>query len=154
MEVHEVLFLKEGFVLIGYRLFNDVFYAKSIKNSVIGDFSCLHNKVSEFMYKPMDMISGFAIKKDKFAQVINDTLGKKLIPRVEKNYTNAIRTPVSAHREVTARKFQTRIDYVDLSAFGVGVDFDDIDHFKEGSMRIEEEIRKYSSAYGRLNQRM
>ena len=58
------------------------------------------------------------------------------------------------HREITARKFQTRIDYVDLSAFGVGVNFDDVDHFKEGSKKIEEEIQKYSSEYGRLNSKL
>ena len=141
MEVHEVLFVSQGSILIGYRLFNDTFYAKCIKNTVIvGDFSCLHNKVSEFIYKPHEQVIGFAIKKDKFVQVLDDGLGKKLIPKIVKNYTDLIREPVQKHREITARKFQTRIDYVDLSAFGVGVNFDDVDHFKEGSKKIEEEI--------------
>ena len=81
-------------------------------------------------------------------------IGKKLIPKIVKNYTDYIREPVQKHREITARKFQTRIDYVDLSAFGVGVNFDDVDHFKEGSKKIEEEISRYSSEYGRLNSKL
>jgi hypothetical protein len=36
----------------------------------------------------------------------------------------------------------------------VGVNFDDVDHFKEGSKKIEEEIQKYSSEYGRLNSKL
>ena len=110
--------------------------------------------MSEFIYKPHEQVIGFAIKKDKFVQVLDDGLGKKLIPKIVKNYTDLIREPVQKHREITARKFQTRIDYVDLSAFGVGVNFDDVDHFKEGSKKIEEEIQKYSSEYGRLNSKL
>ena len=53
-----------------------------------------------------------------------------------------------------ARKFQSRIDYVDLSAFGVGVKFDDIDHFKLGVAEIERKISMFSNKYGRLVQHL
>jgi len=49
---------------------------------------------------------------------------------MKKAYKNKIRDPINQHRDIQARKFQTRIDYVDLSAFGVGVKFDDVDNYK------------------------
>jgi len=48
-----------------------------------------------------------------------------------------VRNPLIAHREIEARKFKTRIDYVDLSAFGVGVTIDDIDRSKHELKMIE-----------------
>ena len=42
-----------------------------------------------------------------------------------------------SHREIEARKFKTRIDYVDLSAFGVGVTIDDNDKSKHELKMIE-----------------
>ena len=46
------------------------------------------------------------------------------------------------------------MDYVDLSAFGVNFDFDDVDHFAEGSKKIAQEIDKYSNKYSRLTSRL
>ena len=43
---------------------------------------------------------------------------------------------------------------MDLSAFGVGVKFDDIDHFKKGVAEIERKISMFSSRYGRLIQNL
>ena len=57
-----------------------------------------------------------------------------------------------AHRDVEARKFKTRIDYVDLSAFGVNVEVDDADYHMEDSKQIEEAIRKYSNPYCKLTE--
>jgi len=102
------------------------------------------------LYKPHDTIQGFAIKKEKFMQIIENNMGQHLVPKIKKNYVNRIRNFVHHHREIQARKFQTRIDYVDLSAFGVGVDFDDHDHFKEGCEEIERRIKTYSGRFGPL----
>ena len=67
-EVYEVLYVMKGGLVVGYRLFNDTFWSKYLKEeqAMIGDFACLHNKVSEFLYKPHEVITGFAIKKQKF----------------------------------------------------------------------------------------
>jgi len=66
-EVYEVLFVTSGNVLVGYRLFNDIFYTKSMSNqAIVGDFACLYNKVSEFLYKPQDILEGYSIKKENF----------------------------------------------------------------------------------------
>ena len=66
-EVFEVLFVMHGSVVVGYRLFNETFYARSMnQNVVVGDFACLNNKVSEFLYCGKELVSGFAVKKEKF----------------------------------------------------------------------------------------
>lgn len=57
-----------------------------------------------------------------------------------------------AHRDVEARKFKTRIDYVDLSAFGVNVEIDDADYHMEDSRKIEEAIKKYSNPYYKVSE--
>ena len=50
-EIFEVLFITHGAVAVGYRLFNDVFFAKSLKSSqIVGAYDCHHDKVSEFLY--------------------------------------------------------------------------------------------------------
>jgi len=121
----------------------------------VGDFACLYNKVSEFLYKPQDHLEGFAIKKENFQQIINeDKFGSRLIPRMKKIYKSSIRDPINAHRDIQARKFQTRIDYVDLSAFGVGVKFDDFDNYKADCDQIDKTIQKYCCKYGRLVQKL
>lgn len=63
-EIFEVFYVVNGRVIIGYRLFKEVFYAKILsKSTCVGDFSCLNNKVSEFLYKASETVTGFAIKK-------------------------------------------------------------------------------------------
>jgi len=45
----------KGKVIVGYRLFNESFFVKLIKErAVVGDFSLIYNKVSEFLYKSQD----------------------------------------------------------------------------------------------------
>lgn len=73
---------------------------------------------------------------------------------MKKAYKNKIRDPINQHRDVQARKFQTRIDYVDLSAFGVGVKFEDVDNFKADCEQIDLTIQKYCCKYGRLVQKL
>lgn len=80
--------------------------------------------------------------------------GQKLIPRIKKVYKAKIRNPITQHRELQAKKFQTRIDYVDLSAFGVGVEFDDFDNYKADCDQIDKTIQKYCCKYGRLVQKL
>ena len=58
-------------MLIGYRLFNDIFFAKHYNQNqiIVGDFSTLNNKVSEYLYRSFEEIHGFAIKKQKFIDI-------------------------------------------------------------------------------------
>ena len=65
------MFVCRGRIIVGYRLFKEVFYAKIVsKSASIGDFSCLNNKVSEFLYKASETVTGFAIKKEKFSMIM------------------------------------------------------------------------------------
>ena len=52
-EIYEVLFIMSGKVGIGYRLFNQIFYGRSIGiGQRVGDYDCQVDMVSEFLYKP------------------------------------------------------------------------------------------------------
>jgi len=76
-EVFEVVFICKGRVIVGYRLFREVFYAKIMnKSPIVGDFSALKNKVSEFLYKPTERIDAFAIKKYNFNMIMKEPLAK------------------------------------------------------------------------------
>lgn len=58
------------------------------KGATVGDFSCLNNKVSEFLYKASEIVTGFAIKKHNFSKMMKTSLGKELIPKIKSNYIN------------------------------------------------------------------
>ena len=50
-EVYEVLFITEGSVRVGYRLFNETYYGKMLeRKAVVNDYSCAFDKCSEFLY--------------------------------------------------------------------------------------------------------
>lgn len=50
-EVYEMLFITEGSVRVGYRLFNETHYGKMLeKKAVVNDYSCAFDKCSEFLY--------------------------------------------------------------------------------------------------------
>ena len=53
-----------------------------------------------------------------------------------------------------AKKFRSRVDYIDMAVFGVNHSFDDFDNVAEEIEEIELEIHKYSSHYGRLVERL
>ena len=46
------------------------------------------------------------------------------------------------------------MDYVDLSAFGVDVDYHNFDNNKAEAERIDELITRYTSHYGQLNTKL
>ena len=122
----EVQFITEGSVAAGYRLFNDEFLAKPIgRHAVIGAYCCLKNKVSEFLFRPLENVQGLAIRKKFFLDLITEHVGKRLKENFELHYLHDIRRPCYKHREQTAWKSQNRIDYVSLHAFGVDVETND-----------------------------
>ena len=48
-------FINKGSIVIGYRLFNEKYYSKVMKNrAIVNDFSVINNKVSEFLYEAID----------------------------------------------------------------------------------------------------
>jgi len=104
---------------------------------MIGDFACLTNKVSEWLYRVSETVTGLAIKKESFVQILEDKEGQLLVPKIKRYYRNNIREYCVQHREIQAMQFQSRIDYVDLSAFGVGVNYDDLDHFRQAAEDID-----------------
>lgn len=84
-EANEVVFFVRGSVLVGYHLFHETFWAKLLKNRfIIGAYACMTNKVSEFLYKPMDCVEGLATKKESFQRILRDKVGRNLQPKIYK----------------------------------------------------------------------
>ena len=94
----------KGTLVVGYKMFNERYYAKVYKDvAVIGDFACMHNKVSEFFYEPTTTVSGFAVKKENFMKLLNHKIGKEMKPRIERNYRR-LREVINANRDMESRK--------------------------------------------------
>ena len=81
----------------------------------------LRDKVSEFSYKPVvDSAEGLVMRKNNWISIFK-------MPFFYKNYARdwctkyleTIKKPIEEHRSLTAERFQNRIDYVEMSAFGV-----------------------------------
>ena len=78
-EIFEVVFITKGSVGVGYRLFNEVFYGMRIImsnklkiNVPINDYECIHNKCSEFLYKPIeDKIEALSMRRENFIRVMH-----------------------------------------------------------------------------------
>lgn len=130
----------KGACAVGYRLFEEIFYGQKMimKNmimnkkhkklgksfTVINDYSCIYNKCSEFLYTPIKKVEALGIDKHSFINVLNtELLAVKIKEQIEENYIKFIQQPLFDHRIEMAGKFKNRIDYVDISAYGVGKDW-------------------------------
>ena len=88
--------------------------------SVINDYSALNNKCSEFLYQPIDRVEAFGMRKENFNKVMKDPIGARMKMSIAKSYKYVIQEPLHEHRNDMAGKFQNRIDYVNISAYGFG----------------------------------
>ena len=124
---------------VGYRLFNQIFLGKALnERQVINDYGLIKNKVSEFLYQPIvGNVSGLALRRSKFLKIIEDNYWKRFLPQWVSYYEKKIRSVLMEHREEMALKFKNRIDYVDLSAFGVGLG-------EEGNNINDDRINKFN----------
>ena len=96
-EIFEVIYITNGAVGVGYRLFNEIFYGMRIIMSKekkvispINDYSCLTNKCSEFLYKPIDIVEALSIRKAPFHHIMNDPYAKFLKPEITRSYKYTI----------------------------------------------------------------
>mmetsp|Transcript_12001 Transcript_12001/g.20256 ORF Transcript_12001/g.20256 Transcript_12001/m.20256 type:complete len:111 (+) Transcript_12001:236-568(+) len=78
------------------------------------------DKCSEFLYRSIDRVEAMAIRRENFNQVMNSPLGKKLKAQIAKRYKFQIQEQLFDHRNDTVLRFQNRIDYVNIEAYGVG----------------------------------
>lgn len=106
---------------------------------MLNDYALLRDRVSEFTYKTVaDSAEGLVMRKSNWTAIFK-------MPFFYKNYArdwctkyiNTIKKPVEEHRSLTAERFQNRIDYVELSAFGVDYKVD-----KEMDAHDDKAIRK------------
>ena len=61
------------------------------------------------------------MRREVFNNLLKDQFWKKYMPLWTKSYERRIQKVVHEHRDEMAERFTNQIDYVDLSAFGVGV---------------------------------
>ena len=93
--------------------------------------------MSEFLYQPIvGSVNGLALRRSKFVKMISDNYWKRFLPQWTTYYEKKIKCVLAEHRDEMARKFKNRIDYVDLSAFGVGLE--------EGSNIQDSKITKFN----------
>jgi len=85
--------MTNGAVGVGYRLFDEIFYGMSIVMSKtkkiispINDYSCLSNKCSEFLYKPIEYVEALAMRKVNFNILMKDPLAKSMKPDIARSY--------------------------------------------------------------------
>lgn len=84
-EVFEVFYVTRGAVGVGYRLFDEIFYGMRIVmsrekrvNTGINDYSCLHNKCSEFLYMPVEYTEALAMRRENFNETMSDPMATYL----------------------------------------------------------------------------
>jgi hypothetical protein len=71
---------------------------------IINDFSTIHNKVSEFFYKPKGYVHAFGMrKKDFFDLMTTHKIGKHFLKQIDNDYLKNIRDPILNHRNLQAR---------------------------------------------------
>lgn len=84
-EIFEVVYIQKGAVGVGYRLFEEIFYgariamsAQNKKISAINDYSCLHNKCSEFLFTPLEPTEALAVRRENFNIAMEDPQSAKI----------------------------------------------------------------------------
>lgn len=66
-----MVYITKGTIAVGFRLFNDLSLVHRIKNHiVIGDYDCMHQRVSEFLYQPVDYARGFSLRRNYFLEIL------------------------------------------------------------------------------------
>lgn len=87
---------------------------KSVKISAINDYSCLHNKCSEFLFKALEPTEALAMRRENFNNMMEDPATSKLKVEIARVYRYVVQEPIHEHRDEMAQKFKNRIDYVNI----------------------------------------
>ena len=68
-----------GKVGVGYRIFNNLFFALALKpNGTVNDYAMIRSKVSEFVYQPiLDNVQGLALRKENWTALFEMNFFKK-----------------------------------------------------------------------------
>lgn len=82
--------------------------------SAINDYSCLHNKCSEFLFTPLEPTEALAVRRENFNIAMEDPFSSKLKVEIANIYRYVIQEPLHEHRDEMAQRFKNRIDYVNI----------------------------------------
>lgn len=65
-------------------------------------------------------MEALAIRKEHFNDILERAYPKAVLTNIPTRYKKSVQEPLHLHRNEMATNFENRIDYVDISAFGVG----------------------------------
>jgi len=76
--------------------------------SIIGDYSVIFKKRSEFLYKALSDMDCYAIRKDKLYQIMDKykEMSAKMKVKVSERYQNFVRKNVLEHKEETLEQIK------------------------------------------------
>jgi hypothetical protein len=112
----------KGKVGVGYTLLSKQYYGLVLyPRHMINDYAMIRQRVSEYVYTPiLDNVEGFAMRKYNWNKIFKQRFWKKNYEEKWcRRYVKSIQRVLDDHRATTAERFSSRIDYVELSAFGL-----------------------------------
>ena len=113
-EFCEIMFVYKGKVLIGYEINKQRRYCLQYSDKcVVGGFGCTFNQRSAFIYATETDIQGFSIRKEKWAELIEDfeDIGHALKQQILLDYLNKIRSKVIGNKKKAIADFNARKDH-------------------------------------------
>ena len=79
------MFIQSGAVGVGYQLFNEKFFGVQIvmtktKKTIvpINDYNCLKQRGSQFLYKAINNVEGYAIRNENFLSLLNTKINRNM----------------------------------------------------------------------------
>lgn len=108
-EVDEVLFVCSGEYGVGYTLNNQQYLSVKIgQKSVIGDYSVIFHKRSEFLYKALTDMDCYGMRKNRLYQLFDKykEYSTKIKKKITARYNETVRKNVLDHKEETIEQIK------------------------------------------------
>ena len=99
----------------------------------------LTGKVSEYLYMPIiEHVNGLVLRRKSFVKLYDEHYWQSRFGnQICSNYIKNVRKIVNDHREQTSELFENRIDYVDMSAFGINHQIGDYQPIQHDGYTVE-----------------
>ena len=108
-EIHEVIFVEQGKVDVGFELNRRRKFAIRFTDKVmIGSYNCTFNKKTLFVYRCFTDICGYIIRKAKWLEIIDGypEISGKFKENIERDYLHQIKNKVLIEKEKEIAKLK------------------------------------------------
>eukprot|EP00347_Sterkiella_histriomuscorum_P018178 403346494 len=150
-EVDEVTFVCTGEYGVGYQLNNQQYLSIKIgQKSVIGDYSVVFHKRSEFLYKALTDMDCYGLRKNRLYQIFDKykEYSGKMKKKITERYNKIVRKNVLEHKEETLEQIK-RINKFEFSGHGLMV-INPLDEEKELKKEMESKAGESQAAMRRV----